>query len=459
MKRTGRILLCTVTASLLGGCGVFAPISDAQFSAGEPVQTGQTVSRTTAETTAAPLSEAAVLAKAAAGTQTALPFTENFFQWLTEKTGQSALLGTLKTQIENGTYSDADWYTYTGMTVHVTNDLYTGAAEQAENIRLLDGDGESGISFTFAGDISFADNWHAMRYLKTTEHGITDCISPFLIDRMKAADISTINNEFSFSDRGTPMKGKMYTFRGSPENVSLYHTLGTDIVDLANNHVFDFGQDAFLDTLDTLKNAGIAYMGAGRNLAEASEPQYYIVEGKKIAYVAATRAEKNIMTPAAGEQSPGVLRCYDPTAFLAVIREAKANADYVIANIHWGTENSHDLEPVQTQTAYQYIDAGADLIIGAHAHCLQGIEFYRHKPIIYNLGNFWFSEYDIDTGLLGATLAEDGGVSLVFYPATQRNCRTTYVGGEAEGDRILQCMRDYSINAEIAADGTVSERP
>ena len=249
----------------------------------------------------------------------------------------------------------------------------------------------------------------------------------------------------------------MYTFRAATEHVSLYHILGTDIVDLANNHCYDFGEDAFLDTLDTLDRAGIQRMGGGRNLAEASKPVYYIVEGRKIAFVAATRAEKNIMTPAAGKDSPGVLRCYDPSAFLAVIREAKQNADYVIANLHWGTENSHDLEPVQPQTARQYIDAGADLIIGAHAHCLQGIEFYRGVPIIYNLGNFWFSHYDIDTGLLGVTLTPENRTEVVFYPATQRNCKTTYVGGTAEGERILQNMRGYSVNADFAADGTVTE--
>ena len=77
------------------------------------------------------------------------------------------------------------------------------------------------------------------------------------------------------------------------------------------------------------------------------EPQYFIVNGMKIAYVAATRAEKYIMTPEATETKGGVLRTYDPERFCKVIETAKENADFVIAYVHWGTENSHQLEPVQ----------------------------------------------------------------------------------------------------------------
>ena len=465
MKRA-RITVILASAIIFSGCSFFEPIgkpynwtqnsTDAQTASLPPVISKTDDSST--EATDNKLSEAAVAALASSEIQTALPFSEDFLNWCVRETRDDGLIQKITDTINESHWSDDDWYALTGMTVKASTDLYHNTAEHTDNVHILEGDGQSGISLTFAGDISFADNWQTMQYLKATQSSITDCISPFLIGKMKNADISMINNEFCISDRGTPMKGKQYTFRATTQNVSLYETLGTDIVDLANNHIFDYGEDAFLDTLDTLKSAGIIYMGGGRNISEASKPQYFIVEGKKIAYVAATRAEKNILTPAAGVNSPGVLRCYDPSMFLEVIREAKQNADFVIANIHWGTEYSHALEPVQTQTAYQYIDAGADLIVGTHAHCLQGIEYYKHKPIIYNLGNFWFNEHDVDTGLLGVTLLEDDNIAVQFFPATQRNCQTTYVGGEAEGNRILQCIRSYSINAEISQDGTVTER-
>ena len=255
------------------------------------------------------------------------------------------------------------------------------------------------------------------------------------------------------------MAGKAYTFRAAPENTALYRTLGVDIVSLANNHAYDFGKDAFLDTLDTLKKYNVASIGAGRNLEEAMTPVYYLVDGRKIAFVAATRAEKNILTPAATQTESGVLRCYDPTLFLETIKEAKANSDYVIACIHWGTERSHGLEDVQQETAYQYIDAGADLIIGGHAHRLQGIEYYKGKPIFYNLGNFWFDHYDIETGLVKMELYADGTSQFTFLPAWQKNCVTTYELGTKKGNTILEHVESYSINVDIDENGVITPKP
>lgn len=386
-----------------------------------------------------------------------LPFSEEFITWCGENTQGDFINNTYNYIRQNG-YTDNDWYQLSGMTVKATMDLYTKKAYTEDNYYVLDGDSEEGISLIFGGDVCLDDSYYPMQ--KYTELGseIENCISPYLIDRLKGADIASLNSEFCFSDRGSAMEGKLWTFRGKTSNVSIYNELGLDVVLLANNHVFDFGKDAFYDTLDTLTGAGIEYIGAGRDISEASAPVYYIVEGKKIAFVAATRAEKYVLTPQADEQNPGVLRCYDPAAFIEVIKEAKANADYVVACVHWGTEHSHGLEDVQPETAYQYIDAGADVIIGSHAHCLQGIEYYNGKPIAYNLGNFWFDGYDIDTGLLEVTINTDDSVTLQFIPATQRNSQTTYVGGEAEGERILQCMRDYSFNVEIDENGYITQK-
>ena len=120
------------------------------------------------------------------------------------------------------------------------------------------------------------------------------------------------------------------------------------------------------------------------------KPYYTEVDGKKIAIVAASRAEKYKMTPQATDTTPGILRCYDTELFVQTIKEARANADYVVAVVHWGTEHTTVLEDVQRSSAREYIDAGADVIIGGHSHCLQGIEYYEDKPIFYSLGNFCF---------------------------------------------------------------------
>ena len=263
------------------------------------------------------------------------------------------------------------------------------------------------ITLTFTGDINLAEGEPTTKELDKNDGDITKCISPELIKYMKAADITLVNNEFCYSDRGQPLPNKMWTFRAKPERAKVLNLLGVDVAQLANNHVYDYGADAMNDTFAALEAAGIPYVGAGKNLDEAMKPYYATVDGKKIAIVAASRAEKYKMTPQATDSTPGILRCYDTELFIQTIKEAKENADYVIAVVHWGTEHTTVLEEVQRSTARDYIDAGADVIIGGHSHCLQGIEYYEDKPIFYSLGNFWFDEYNVDTMLVNIRISGD----------------------------------------------------
>ena len=121
------------------------------------------------------------------------------------------------------------------------------------------------FTVAFAGDINLADNWSTMEYYEQQENGIYDCIDPELIRRMQEADLTCVNLEFCMSDRGMPMEGKKYTFRAKPERVEILKELGVDLANLANNHIYDYGTDAFLDTLDILDAGGIAHAGAGKN--------------------------------------------------------------------------------------------------------------------------------------------------------------------------------------------------
>ncbi len=361
---------------------------------------------------------------------------------------------------EKATYTDGVWDELTGNSLHVLRSLYREEPTKANNVRLLSA-GKRGTRkttvMTFGGDICFADNYVVMQHLKTTENGLFDCIDPRWADEMRAADIAVLNNEFTISDRGAPLSGKMYTFRADPAHTALYGELGVDFVTLANNHAYDFGRDAFLDTMDSLRENGVDYAGGGRNAAEAQRPFYYLVNGRKIAFVSATRAEKNIMTPEAGPDSPGVFRCYDPERLKQVLAEAKACSDYVVLFVHWGTEHTDVLEPVQKSTAHDYIDAGADLIVGAHAHQLQGIEFYKGKAIFYNLGNFWFDDYDdVDTGLVRLELSPDGGEAFRFLPGVQTGCETSYELGTARGREVLDRIAGYLPGIRIDDDGRVT---
>ena len=313
----------------------------------------------------------------------------------------------------------------------------------------------------FAGDINLAEGWSTTVYLDQQENGIYDCISEELTDIMNAADIMCLNNEFTYSTGGAPLAGKAYTFRALPERVEVLHQLGVDAVTLANNHVYDYGKEALLDTFAVLQEAGIPYFGAGHDLEEAMAPLYLEADGKTIALVGASRAEKNRMTPQATETEPGILRCYDTTLYKEAIAEAKANADFCIAFVHWGTEYSFDLEQVQLDTGKEYLDAGADVVIGAHSHCLQGMEFYEGKPIIYSLGNYWFNEKTLDTMLVQLHIsgnADRSNIEVEIIPAVQTGCRTIYAQEQEEQRRIFDFLEEISVNVEITDEGIVREK-
>jgi poly-gamma-glutamate synthesis protein (capsule biosynthesis protein) len=311
------------------------------------------------------------------------------------------------------------------------------------------------VSLGFTGDICLADNYIPMQTL--TEKGSTsiyDGIDARFIKEMRAVDLMWVNNEFAYGTDVEPLEGKEWTFLANPENVKYLKNMGVDIVGLANNHVFDYGEEAFLTTLDTLNKAGIPYVGAGRNSVEANAPVVLETRGVKVAYVAASCAEYTVYTPEAGEDTPGIMWCYDDENMLASIRQAAAEADYVVALPHWGVEHSTELEAKQIESARAYLDAGADAVVGGHSHILQGIDFYDGKPILYNLGNFWFDGYDIDTVLAELVVNMESGdaqVDVVLVPGTQSGAFTASANSESERDRIFRYIESISPGA-IAID-------
>lgn len=314
----------------------------------------------------------------------------------------------------------------------------------------------------FAGDVCVADNARTTAYWETQGRDITKCIDPVMIDHMQDADICFVNNEFQYSDRGSALPGKPWTFRGDPENVCVMEDLGVDIVSLANNHVYDFGEDALLDTMDTLTDAEIPYVGAGKDLDEASAVYYYELDGFTVAFVSGTRVEWIEETKGATETTPGVFRTTDPSLLYARTKEASANADFVVVYMHWGMEAVTYQEEYQTETGHGLIASGADVVIGDHPHCLQGIEYYQGKPILYSLGNYWFNGKSMDTMLAELHIsgtAEDYEMQLQLIPGRQENCQVAYLSEETEQDAFYRNMEYLSsaYGISVDQDGYVTE--
>ena len=273
----------------------------------------------------------------------------------------------------------------TEKTAETETELQTESAQEGETETETEINQEDTV-LLFGGDVLIKASTESIY----KNNGVTGLVSEEILAEMQNADIMMVNHEFQFSTRGEPMEDKQFTFQTDPKNVQILLDLGIDIVSLANNHSLDFGQDALQDTFVTLDEAGILYAGAGDSKERAEELQVIEVNGKKFGFLAATR-----VIPVAGwdvrNKQPGLFTTYDDTRLVERIRESKEECDFLAVYVHWGIEREEYPEEYQNVIAKHCVEAGADVIIGAHPHVLQGIEFIEGKPIFYSLGNYIFN--------------------------------------------------------------------
>ncbi len=394
------------------------------------------------------------------------PIDESFLGMVTSKYGDDVIE-------EIASYANFEtpeiWYTLTGKSIHVLWYEYcqmTGIQGYTnEKTYVIDKEVDGDIVIDFTGDVSFAEGIATTDFMDHQMNGILDCFSEDLLTEMQNADILMINNEFSYSTRGMPLAGKAYTFRADPSRVTLLDSLGADIVSVANNHVYDYDETGFLDTINTLENDQMPYVGAGVNLEEAKKPAYFIIGGRKIAIVAATQIERTLnYTKEATGVTPGVLKCLHPEIFCETIKEAKANSDYVIVFPHWGTEGNANYGADQVVLARRFVESGADVIVGGHTHCLQTVEYMDNVPIFYSLGNYWFSTTgnmpaDYDTGLAQIRITKEGVIEPYFIP-----CKFT-AGITSELDskdiaysNIIDSLNRLSLTADIDKAGHITKK-
>lgn len=318
---------------------------------------------------------------------------------------------------------------------------------------------DDSVTFSFAGDILFDNNYAIAASINQKGGNIESAFDSASLDLMRSADVFCVNNEFPYSKRGTPTAGKKYTFRSDPAHVSWLQTMGVDMVELANNHAYDYGPDALTDTVETLDGIGMIHVGAGRNLNEASAPAYFYVDGMRIALINSSQIERydNPETKAATDTTPGVFRSFDQSGLLQVISAAKSQSDFVIVLMHWGTEKTHDPDWLQTDRLTDMQQAGADLIVGAHPHVLQGMTYVGDMPVIYSLGNYLFSSFTMDSGILQVTFQPSSKqmTQLRFVPMLQSNSTEKVLTG-SEKQRVINELRSWSPGVNISDDGTIA---
>jgi poly-gamma-glutamate synthesis protein (capsule biosynthesis protein) len=187
------------------------------------------------------------------------------------------------------------------------------------------------------------------------------------------------------SEKGTPTAGKRYCLRAPAEAVRVLAGARINAVSLANNHSADFGSEALVDSIARLEASDISAAGAGATLDQAYAPHFFTTRnGTKAAVIALSdveddRGAETLVASAARRE-----RVAD------AITEARAKAAFVLCLIHWGDENTEKVSERQRELARWLIDHGVDAVVGCHSHCIQPLDFYHGRPVVYSLGNLVF---------------------------------------------------------------------
>jgi poly-gamma-glutamate synthesis protein (capsule biosynthesis protein) len=199
-------------------------------------------------------------------------------------------------------------------------------------------------------------------------------------------DLTAVNLECPATDVIDP-ELKAFTIRCDPPALPAARRAGVDVVSQANNHAYDDGPAGLVDSLRTIRAAGLAVVGAGIDERDALRAASFRIHGWKVAVVGIGE----VLDPAdqvAGPDKPGTAAGHDFRLALRAVRDAASSSDLVVVMIHWGVELEARPRRYQVEHAHRMIDAGADVIFGSHPHRLQPTETYRDRPIFYSLGNF-----------------------------------------------------------------------
>ncbi len=250
----------------------------------------------------------------------------------------------------------------------------------------------------FAGDIILDRGVKRM----IEEHG-EDYTFPFLKieETLKEADLLFGNLESMISDKGRDT-GSVYPFRAEPEAVEGLVFAGFDVVSLANNHAFDYGREAFEDTMERLQEEGIKYTGGGFNKKEAHSPAVITLEdGTRVGFLGYT--EFLYPYAMAKEERSGVTN-FSQEKMKDDIEKGKEETDLLVITFHYGEEYQKKQNAHQELLSKKAIDYGADIVIGHHPHVTQPVEKYEGKYIAYSLGNFIFDQYFSEETMSGFLL-------------------------------------------------------
>ena len=267
---------------------------------------------------------------------------------------------------------------------------------------------------------------NSMKMLFCADTVPTEISEPFFVDGnverlftdvlplMQTADRTVINLECALTKTDGAIKKCGPNIKAHPDSINALKKAGVTDIMLANNHVFDYGVDGLVDTVETLRKAGLPFTGVGNNDTESREIYYVEEGGKKIAIVNVCEHEYTYALPDRMGTNP-----FDPFITMQDVREAKRNADFVVVVYHGGKEHCRYPSPRLRNACREMVENGANAVLCQHSHCIGCYEEYKNGHIVYGQGNFHFAWPNKDekwnTALIVGLDFTDK-VDISFYP-------------------------------------------
>jgi poly-gamma-glutamate capsule biosynthesis protein CapA/YwtB (metallophosphatase superfamily) len=291
------------------------------------------------------------------------------------------------------------------------------------------------VTLAFAGDVNFASRTARLVRHPASAFGPVSSV-------LGSADFTAVNLETAVTSRGRPQP-KQFHFRTTGKAFRAIRAAGIDLVTMANNHVLDYGQAGLKDTLRAAKAARFPYVGIGPNARAAWAPYLTTIKGTSIAVIGVSQVAELASSWVVTSGRPGEANSINTRRTLAAVRAARMRADVVIVFMHWGTEGQACPDANQRALAPRLAHAGADIVIGAHAHTLQGSGWLGHTFVAYGMGNFlwWEHSYSTATGVLKLTLRPHRPLTASFVPAV---VSSTGQPIPLHGARARRAARDYA---------------
>ncbi|MFC7359545.1 CapA family protein [Nocardioides astragali] len=280
------------------------------------------------------------------------------------------------------------------------------------------------VRLAFAGDIHFEG------VLADRLRDPSTALAPATA-ALAAADLAIVNLETSVGTGGSPEPGKRFTFSAGREAFDALTHAGVDVASMANNHALDFGRARLPSTMRAVRAAGeadppLSVIGIGSDQQQAFLPALTEVGDTVVATLAASLADQDPTADPTGHWAAtrtrsGIADATAPSRLLSAVRHADETADVVVVYLHWGIQGESCPSPDQRRIAGRLVGAGADVVVGSHAHQLQGDGRLQEGYVAYGLGNFaWYSP---GTGATSRT----GVLTLTVRPPAARSGRARVV--------------------------------